>query len=120
MVCLATVGIAGGWRWDSGDKPNRLIALWLLVPLLLVLAISLRVPITRDRYLIGAFIPFVLGIVWGLQVLGTGIMKALGGLAFRRLRPIGLLVGVALLVAPGVGSSTGLLSQGGVHSRCDD
>ena len=100
MVCLATVGIVGGWRWDSGDKPNRLIALWLLVPLLLVLAISLRVPITRDRYLIGAFIPFVLAIAWGLQVLGMRMSRMMGGFASNRLRLLGLFAGLVLLVAP--------------------
>ena len=100
MVCLATVGIAIGWHRGSDETPNRLIALWLLVPLLLVLVISIRVPITRDRYLIGAFIPFVLGIVWGLQVLGAGVTRALGGFAFTRLRPFGLFAGLALLVAP--------------------
>ncbi len=44
MVCLATVGIAIGLRRGAEDTPNRLIALWLLVPLLLVLAISIWVP----------------------------------------------------------------------------
>ena len=102
MVCLATVGIAGGWRWDSGDKPNRLIALWLLVPLLLVLAISLRVPITRDRYLIGAFIPFVLAIAWGLQVLVMRMSQILGSRTRKQIRLFGLMAGLALLVAPAV------------------
>ena len=102
MVCLATVGIAGGWRWDSGDKPNRVIALWLLVPLLLVLAISLRVPITRDRYLIAAFIPFVLAIAWGLQVLVMRMSQILGSRTRQQIRLFGLMAGLALLVAPAV------------------
>ena len=100
MLCLAIVGIAIGWHLSAEEKPSRLIALWLLVPLLLVLAISFWVPITRDRYLIGAFVPFVLGIVWGLQVLGTSLSRGLAGLGFNWLRPVGLFAGVALLAVP--------------------
>lgn len=100
MILLAAVGIVIGWRRASVETPNRLIALWLLVPLLLVLAISIRVPITRDRYLIGAFVPFVLGMVWGLQVLGTWLTRWLAGLGNNWQRPVGLFAGMMLLVAP--------------------
>ena len=102
MICLATAGIAMGWRRDAEEKPSRLLALWVLVPLLLVLAISIWAPITRDRYLIGAFVPFVLAMIWGLQVLGAALARGLTGVRFNWLRPAGVALGAALLAAPAV------------------
>lgn len=86
LALVAGLGLWTPLQGRSADRPALLLAVWLLVPLLLLYGISLRVPMFLDRYVIWTMPAFL-------------ALAGLGATALRRVwRPLGLAV-VGAIVA---------------------
>ncbi len=79
----------GLWAIARGDRDRSLLlALWLLLPLLVTLALSSRRPSYVDRFLIGSLPPLMLAVAAGLGALQ------------RRMRPVVPAMAGLLLILP--------------------